>query len=156
MYKVELTKPEDFDDWLQLAHEVEPLFGPMVDVPKFQEGLKVAIEREQALCCKSAVPDGIGFMGGIVISSESNQIVWLAVREECRGKGIGDILLSSALVQLDVGKDVTVTTFAPDEAAGRAARKLYDKFGFQVVSDGPVNPAGVPTVVMVRKAGQGF
>lgn len=148
MYEVGLTKQNDFDAWLQLAREVEPLFGPMADVPEFREGLKAAMDSGQALCCYGPT----GFLGGIVISEEINEIVWFAVKEACRGKGVGDILLSSALVHLDTDKDISVTTFSSEEAGGEAARKLYRKFGFQYAGEGPVNPAGVSTVVMVRSA----
>ena len=31
--------PKDLDSWLDLAKEVEPLFGPMVDQPAFHQAL---------------------------------------------------------------------------------------------------------------------
>jgi hypothetical protein len=46
---VELSHPCDLSDWLALAREVEPLFGPMADVPEFQDGLRQAMQEKRAL-----------------------------------------------------------------------------------------------------------
>jgi len=43
-----ISTPEDFEGWLLLAKEVEPLFGPMVEEPAFREGLRLAIMNGQA------------------------------------------------------------------------------------------------------------
>lgn len=40
----------DFPDWLKLAEEVEPLFGPMIDDPTFCDGLKQVILEGNAFC----------------------------------------------------------------------------------------------------------
>ena len=40
----------DFPDWLRLAEEVEPLFGPMIDDPTFCHGLKQVILEGNAFC----------------------------------------------------------------------------------------------------------
>ncbi len=144
--------PEDIDGWLGLAREVEPLFGPMADVPEFRDALAAAIADGQALT-SSAASSGHGdrVLGGIVICKATNSIEWYVVAASARGLGIGGQLLQRALDQLDPARPVLVQTFAPSIADGLAARHLYRKFGFE--DDRPMepNPAGVATVLMVRR-----
>lgn len=142
-----ISTPDDFDGWLRLAGEVEPLFGPMVDDPAFRAGLKQALADGHALCVKT--DDDGQIQGGIVLSPEANEILWLAVATAWRGKGIGRVLLDAATECLDKTRPVVVTTFDRSVAAGLAARKLYQGFGFHDLGPpaGP-NPAGIPTVIM--------
>lgn len=37
---IRLLKVQDYDTWIELAKEVEPLFGPMVDSIEYQDGIK--------------------------------------------------------------------------------------------------------------------
>jgi len=140
-----LSAKDDFPGWLELAREVEPLFGPMVADPIFQESLKVAIAHKMAFC----TADENGFYGGIVISPENNEILWLAVTQKCRGRGFGTALLTEALSHLDQTKPISVTTFDQTCPAGIPARKLYLSFGFQDDSPAGLNPAGIPIVTMI-------
>lgn len=76
---------EDFDGWIRLAKEVEPLFGPMVGDPGFQEGLRRAISDGNAFCIRTAdLEKGQTLQGGLIVSREANEILWLAVAEESR------------------------------------------------------------------------
>ncbi len=72
----------DFDAWIALAREVESLFGPMADEAGFQDALRQAISEKTAFCIRS-FPDekDRSLKGGVVISKESNEIVWLANSE---------------------------------------------------------------------------
>jgi len=150
MKEVRLSTPNDYLDWLELAKEVEPLFGPMVDDPIFCDGLMKAILEANAFC----VTDGGGnerislFHGGIVISKETNEIVWLAVTQQSRGKKIGAALLHTAVKQLDHTRPITVTTFDQKIEAGIPARRLYQSVGFHDSVAAGLNPAGIPTVTM--------
>lgn len=142
---------EDFDQWIRLAKEVEPLFGPMVKDPHFNEGIRQAISDGDALCIrKGGVKNGQTLQGGIVVSREANEIVWFAVAEECRGQGIGEALLKKAIQYLDRSRPITVTTFDGSVEAGLPARKLYQKLGFNDFRRAHMNPAGMPTVIMIR------
>ena len=146
--------PEDIDGWLKLAREVEPLFGPMADVPEFRDALAAAIADGQALT--SAEPaassdSGDRVLGGIVISKAGNSIEWLVVSASARGLGIGGQLLRAALDRLDPAQPVPVQTFAPSISEGSAARHLYLKFGFEDDRPMDANPAGIATVLMLRR-----
>jgi predicted N-acetyltransferase YhbS len=147
--KVEYAEPADFDAWIALAREVEPLFGPMGDEVPFQEAIKQAIVQKTAFCmCSDPDDKKTGLKGGIVISQELNEILWLAVSEQYRGKGYGRGLLEFAISKLNHGKRILVQTFDASSPEGRAARKLYLDFGFTDYKDGGLNPAGIPTVIM--------
>jgi ribosomal protein S18 acetylase RimI-like enzyme len=135
----------DYPCWLELAGEVEPLFGPMVNEPEFCSSLRAAIIEGQAFCAGGE--DGV-FHGGIVISRQANEILWLAVARQSRGRGVGAALMHEALGRLDHERPVTVTTFAPAVEAGGPARRLYESLGFRDSSPAGQNPAGIPTVTM--------
>jgi hypothetical protein len=46
---VALAQPADIPAWLELAAEVEPLFGPMVAEPGFHAALERNLARQTAL-----------------------------------------------------------------------------------------------------------
>jgi len=154
MIPVQAASLEDTASWLKLAAEVEPLFGPMVNEPSFQEALRQAIMGGQALCIRD--PDGMPgslLCGGVVFVPEANEIAWLAVAAKHQGRGFGRALLAQALDRLDVTRPVFVTTFAETVHAGLPARGLYRRFGFRDLQSGGLNPAGIPTRVMKREPG---
>lgn len=137
----------DFEGWLELAREVEPLFGPMADEPAFCEGLKQAILEGKALCIDGDERGRIS--GGVIISSEANEILWLAVAGRLRGQKAGAALLTEVLMHLDSTRPVAVTTFDKTVKAGIPARRLYESFGFKDQLSAGVNPAGIPISVML-------
>jgi len=146
---VTYSKLTDFDAWIALAREVEPLFGPMADEAAFQEALRQAISDSTAFCICSAPDERESpLKGGVVISKDTNEIAWLAVSKQHRQMGYGRQLLEFAIRQLDQQKSIIVQTFAESVSEGKAARKLYLDFGFKDLEDGGLNPAGVPTVIM--------
>jgi len=152
MRTVRPASMSDYSDWLKLAEEVEPLFGPMTADPDFCEALKQAILGRTAFCLTESQSSERGrlFLGGIVISREANEILWLAVVQHRRGQKAGATLLSEAMSHLDPTRPITVTTFDKTVEAGTPARRLYESFGFRdSVAAGP-NPAGIPTVTMTR------
>ena len=142
----------DYDAWISLARQVEPLFGPMADELDFQDALKQAIASLAAFCIRSA-PDGDNkrLIGGVVISRETNEIAWLAVSQEDRGKGYGRRLIEFAISKLNQQENMFVQTFDKSVCEGEPARKLYLDVGFTDFKDGGPNPAGVPTVIMQLK-----
>jgi ribosomal protein S18 acetylase RimI-like enzyme len=139
---------EDYDAWLSLAREVEPLFGPMAEERAFQEALRQAISENRAFCIRSDQVEKKHLKGGTVISRESNEIEWLAVSNLYRGMGFGRQLLEFAIGRLNPQKSIYVQTFDASVPEGKAARKLYLNYGFADLKDGGLNPAGIPTVVM--------
>lgn len=139
----------DFEAWIELAREVEPLFGPMADELDFREALRQAISLKAAFCIRSK-PESAhkSLLGGVIISKESNEIAWLAVSEKCRKKGYGRKLIEFALGKLNQQEKIFVQTFDESVSEGVSARKLYSDFGFADIKDAGLNPAGVPTVIM--------
>lgn len=150
MKNIILATAEDFENWLELAREVEPLFGPMVSEEGFRSGLMQAIKNGSAYCVRDIVDDKLLLLGGVIIVYELNEIAWLAVTHKSRRKGLGDKLLSCAIDKLDSSREITVTTFAPGIDTGIPAIKLYEKYGFKNIGRGPINPAGIETVLMSR------
>jgi ribosomal protein S18 acetylase RimI-like enzyme len=146
-----LSQPDDLPEWFSLAREVEPLFGPMVDVPEFQSGLLTAINENRALCVRDENDSGTRRMvGGVIIDTKENEILWLAVSQTSRGRGVGRILLMDAITRMDTTRPIRVQTYATHVEAGNSARHLYTDLGFTDVQDGGLNPAGLPTVIMER------
>ncbi len=147
----QLSNLDDYEYWLSLAREVEPLFGAMVDDPIFQSSVQQAIENGSAICVKSLEENPSGkLLGGVILSFEENEILWLAVTEEARGRGIGQVLLCDALNRLDPTRPTRVETFEETVPAGQPARNLYIRMGFRDSKKGGTNPAGIPTMIMIR------
>lgn len=138
----------DCEAWLEIAAEVEPLFGPMVDSPEFRQGIQACIDSGEAY----GVEHGAREIAGIVaMSRTSNEIVWLAVKKNQRGRGYGALLVEKAVALLEKQGEIHVQTFASDSPEGAGARAIYRRYGFVDHRDGGLNPAGIPTVIMVRK-----
>ena len=147
--EVVYSKETDFDEWILLAREVEPLFGPMADEIDFQEALRQAISSSTAFCIYSELNgENSDLIGGVIISKETNEIAWLAVSLQYRGKGYGRKLVEYAINMLNQQEKMFVQTFEESVPEGKSARNLYMDFGFTDFKDGGLNPAGVPTVIM--------
>lgn len=142
---IRLVTNQDLDAWMELAREVEPLFGEMVGNEDFINGIKGCIASQSAFCVVNTDSEVEGI---VAINKAVNEIAWLAVREKCRGKGYGYQLLERAIESLDKSKPIYVQTFSPGVKAGEAARKMYLKFGFKDDKDSGKNPAGIDTVIM--------
>ena len=147
--KTVIAELTDFDAFLSLAREVEHLFGPMADEESFQEALRQAISNRSVFCIRSG-QDGNDqtLIGGVVISTDLNEISWLAVSKSHRGHGYGRALLGTAISKLNRQADILVQTFDDSVPEGKAARKLYLEFGFTDYEEAGLNPAGIPTVIM--------
>jgi ribosomal protein S18 acetylase RimI-like enzyme len=134
--------PDDVASWLDLAREVEPLFGPM---PDFESTIRRNISRGTALCVRDAgVRDAGGrVLGGMLLrAAPHTQITWLAVRSSARRRGVGRALVAAALCRCPPPCDVLVDTFGEDNVEGYPARRLYESFGFVPGEYLPAGPAG--------------
>lgn len=123
----------DFGPWLELAAQVEPLFGPMAHDPVFQRALSRSIVRGTAYCIRERddVP-GSPLVAGLLVSPRPPvyRIGWLVVRKADRRSGIGRALLEYALAQIEPPAEILVVTFGPDVPGGESARRFYQKMGF--------------------------
>lgn len=146
---VKLLKIHDYDAWIDLAKEVEHLFGPMVDSGEFKEGILACINNNNAF----GIESGDGKLAGVMaIDRESNEILWLAVKSQYRGNKYGDILVKKAIEELANRGDVIVQTFAQGVIEGASARVIYERNGFVDLKPSGINPAGIETVIMIKKA----
>jgi GNAT superfamily N-acetyltransferase len=134
---VKAATREDVASWLDVVHEVEPLFGPM---PAFESVLLRGIDRGTALCVRDASGRVLG--GLLLQAPPATRITWLAVRASARGRGVGTALVAEALRRCPPPCEVLVDTFGADNAKGRPARRLYASFGFTAAEHLPPGPEG--------------
>jgi ribosomal protein S18 acetylase RimI-like enzyme len=128
---------DDVASWLELAREVEPLFGPM---PDFESTVRRNISRGTALCVRDT---GGRVLGGVLLRAAPDaQITWLAVRSSARRRGVGHALVAAALGRCLPPCEVLVDTFGEDNIEGCPARRLYESFGFLPGEHLPDGPAG--------------
>src|SRR4051794_9343674 len=110
----------DVRSWLDLAAEVEPLFGPMLDDPGFYQALLRNIERGTAFCVREGGgPPGTPLLGAMLFSlarpeRPEDRIVWLAVAERGRRRGIGTLLGEHACGLVASPGVLSVVTFGED------------------------------------------
>jgi GNAT superfamily N-acetyltransferase len=132
--RVRIAENEDYRPWLCLAAEVEPLFGPMVREPRFQQALRRNIGRRTAFCVREDDDaPGASLLGGLLFSPTPPlyTIGWLAVAEAYRRQGIGRLLVEYVVRQVRPPAEMVVTTFGRDLAGGYAARQFYERMGFK-------------------------
>ncbi|WNQ12344.1 GNAT family N-acetyltransferase [Paenibacillus aurantius] len=125
---------DDLTSWLELASEVEYLFGPMISDRKFLQALEKNINQQSAFCIREqdGMP-GTRLLGGILFSSSNAPIYkigWLSVSSKARNTGVASKLLRHVLELVMAPAEVLVTTFGDDIPDGQPARNLYLKFGF--------------------------
>jgi ribosomal protein S18 acetylase RimI-like enzyme len=137
--------PEDIDSWLNLAGEVEYLFGPMVDKPEFHRALLSNLARSTALCIRGVDgPPGTPLLGGLLFSPHQPRYVisWLAVTANVRNQGIGKELIREALRRfVSYPCTLEVEAFGLDHPGARS-RSFYEQLGFRAEEDCPPGPDG--------------
>ena len=144
---VVIAKMEDLPAWYRLTEEVEPLFGPMIADPAFQQALQNNIERGTAFCIREAGgPPGAALLGGLLFSPKPPvyTIGWLAVTQRARRQEVGQQIVEYVLHQVKPPAEIVVTTFGDGHPAGEPARRFYRKMGFQVAEPMPDGPEGGP------------
>jgi GNAT superfamily N-acetyltransferase len=146
--RIETAGYRDVRGWLDLAAEVEPLFGAMLDDPGFYRALLVNIERGTAYCVRSEEGvTGNPLLGGMLFSPAREgraayRIGWLAVAEGARRRGIGGRLVEVACGLVVPPAVLEVVTFGEENEAGRPARRLYERWGFRAMEAAPDGPEG--------------
>lgn len=141
---VQIATMDDFQPWLQLAKQVEYLFGPMALEPEFHQALEKNIRRCSALCIREeGGRNESPLIGGLLYSpsqAPSYNIGWLAVAELWRGKGVASLLMKHLLDLINSPAELTVISFGENNEAGLPSRRFYEHFGFvpaEMVPDGP-------------------
>jgi len=90
---------EDLTPWLDLAAEVEPLFGPMVEDPVFRRALSRTISRGTAYCIREGDGSaGSRLLAGLLLSPRPPvyRIGWLVVAKSHRRSGLGSASSSTS------------------------------------------------------------
>ena len=107
----------------------------------FDVTLKTKIAEGAALCVRAQTG---AVLGGVLLGGEApdNWIRWLAVRRAARGQGIGGALLTEVLRLWPGRCTISLATFGADNPEGRAARRLYERFGFVPGAMLPRGPEG--------------
>lgn len=143
--KVEVATENDIPQWINLAREVEALFGPMADDPKFHSGLRNCIAEKRAFCVRDEDgPPGFPLSGGLLFSRKHPiyKVSWLAVSKAKRRMGIGSLLIEYVLGLVEAPAEISVKTFTEDTKEGIPARNLYMKYGFRPHSKARPGPDG--------------
>jgi ribosomal protein S18 acetylase RimI-like enzyme len=143
---VALAQPADIPAWLDLAAEVEPLFGPMVADPGFHAALERNIQRQTAFCMREQDnAPGTPLMGALLFSiahAPHYRIGWLAVAQRWRRRGVAQALAEHCFQLIRPPGELSVVTFGEDNVVGRPARRFYERMGFQAAEAAPNGPEG--------------
>lgn len=148
--RVVRAQADDFRAWLDLAVEVEDLFGPMVNDAQFHSALREDIERGAAWCVREGDgPPGVPLAGGILFHARPPEyrIGWLSVAGKWRRQGVGTLLVKHLLSLVEPPAEVIVKTFQEGVEAGRPARQFYEKLGFRPAEQVAVGPGRQPCQV---------
>ncbi len=140
MFQVIPAEHSDTKAWLNLARQVEPLFGPMVD-RGFDGAIRDNIGRGSAFCVRNHECP-LTLAGGLLFDyrdAPTYTVTWLAIDERLRKMGLAQQLLRYALQSTVNPCVIEVVTFGPDHPGGPAARRFYESFGF---SPGPMRERG--------------
>jgi GNAT superfamily N-acetyltransferase len=143
----------DIPAWLELAGEVEPVFGPLVHDERFRRALRRNIGRGSAICMRVGDgPPGSALMGGLLLSSHppKYEIGWLAVARTWRRQRVGRLLVKQALSRVRPPAEVSVVTFGPGVPGGGAARAFYAQLDFAPCEPAASGPHGQPRQVYRR------
>jgi GNAT superfamily N-acetyltransferase len=123
----------DLPAWHELAREMEPLFGPMLNDPEFHAALERNIVRGTALCLRAHDGAASAPLWGALLYSPKAPVAklnWLGVTASQRRNGIGLHLFHAMREQLHASETLEVVTFGEDHPGGLAARRFYQKLGF--------------------------
>jgi len=125
--RVQLAGQNDIEPWMKLAQQVIPLFGPM---PDFEAVVQRKMVQRQAYCVRSSSHALFGAMlvGG---TDTAFWIRWLAASRESRRRGIGRMLVETAILKAPPNAILIVDTFAEGSPGANAAGGLYRACGFE-------------------------
>ena len=155
--RVEIAHDRDYDRWIALAADVEPLFGPLRDDPAFHRALLANIARGTAFCVREDDgPPGTPLVGGLLFSPArpdrpEHRIGWLAVDRAWRRRGVGRRLVEHVLGLVESRSPVSVVTFADEGEVGQIAASFYERLGFRPAEEAAPGPEGGARRVFRRK-----
>ena len=144
--QIALAQRADIAPWIELAAEVEFLFGPMIGDPSFHAAIERSIQRQTAFCIR-VPPDAPGspLMGALLFSpvhAPRYKINWLAVAQRWRRRGVAQALALHCFELIQPPAELAVVTFGDDIEAGQPARRFYERMGFHAAEAAPAGPEG--------------
>lgn len=145
--------PSDIELWMKLIKTVSWNFPGLETQEKIEEHKNTVLrfmDKKQALCIR----DEKGILGVLLFSRTRNMICCLAVSPEHRRSGIASRLLEKAISELDLNRDITVSTFRENDEKGLAPRALYKKYGF--TEDELIEEFGYPNQKFVLRPSGGI
>ena len=141
---VSAASPDDVQDLLSLAAEVESWFGPMVADPGFHTALERSIVRGTAFVVRAG--SGSGLLGGLLTGGTAPiyRLNWLVVAASARRQGVGAALVRHAINGFQRPCRVDVVTFGKDHPAALEGgpRVFYERLGFEPGDAAPLGPEG--------------
>ena len=127
--KIQLAKPENIDAWMVLVEQVRDAFPGLETAEAMTEHRAAVLQFIQSSSATCAVDAG-NIVGALLFSKENSVLCFLAVDPAHRRQHIARQMVDFMLTQMDVGKDITVTTYRESDANGIAARAFYKHLGF--------------------------
>lgn len=127
--KIQLAKPENIDAWMALVEQVRDAFPGLETTEAMTEHRATVLKFIQSYSAICAVDAG-NIVGALLFSKENSVLCFLAVDPAHRRRHIARQMVDFMLTKMDVGKDITVTTYRESDANGIAARAFYKHLGF--------------------------
>lgn len=142
MVTIVLATEDDFGAFLELASEVEDLFGPMVDEPGFHDAVRRNISRRSAFFARGSLGTPAGGLLFSLHHHPTYAVRWFVVAERFRSKGLGEALLAEAFCKwVRPPCRVEVVSFGPDHPGARALH-FHERLGFRGAEPAQPGPEG--------------
>jgi GNAT superfamily N-acetyltransferase len=151
-WKIKVAQICDLDRWFDFLRNVIHDFYDidLINDQHHKEFLIKNIKRKTAIYIENENK----IIGGMVYSTNQNQITWLAVNPEYRRKGIGTALVKYMFNELSDRKEYKVNTFIDGEWQSKVSHPFYKSLGFEpkeISYDNMENNANHPMMIFIKK-----
>ena len=126
---IQLAKPEHIDAWMALVEQVRDTFPGLETAEAMAEHRATVLKFMQSSSAIWAVDAGRA-IGALLFSKGNGVLCFLAVDPIYRRQHIARQMVDFMLTQMEVGRDITVTTYREGAPNGIAARAFYKRLGF--------------------------
>lgn len=126
---IQLAKPEHIDAWMALVEQVRDAFPGLETAEAMAEHRATVLKFMQSSSAIWAVDAGRA-IGALLFSKGNSVLCFLAVDPIYRRQHIARQMVDFMLTQMEVGRDITVTTYREGAPNGIAARAFYKRLSF--------------------------